>query len=288
MSRLYREFVAILSHIRKWAAFMANEMVEFILKLVERTPMPESTNVTGIARAAYEQARDVQSMYRGHPEILIDALKAYWATGAQAYVYAGIASVLAAASFVQGYEYEEYGLNRALEFLRKAQELGRERPEIEVVEAEIHIAAQRFPRARFILDQLARHSEFYAAIAEVRYWEHHDITKATTSFKKAMELAENETRQLWALNTVARVYLRRRINAEALKAFEQIVKIDPGDPWAWHNMSIIHLESKNFSKAEDCNRRALQLMDFEAARRVRTSIRDSKNLWQRIASWFRG
>jgi tetratricopeptide (TPR) repeat protein len=196
--------------------------------------------------------------------------------------------VLAAASFVQGYEYEEYGLNRALEFLRKAQGLGHERPEIDVVEAEIHIAAQRFPRARSILDQLARHSEFYTAIAEIRYWEHHNLSKAADWFKKAMELAENETRQLWALNTVARVYLRRRINTEALKAFEQIVQIDPGDPWAWHNMSIIHLETKDYSKAEICNRRALQLMDFEAARRVRMSIRDSKNLWQRIASWFRG
>lgn len=59
---------------------------------------------------------------------------------------------------------------------------------------------------------------------------------------------------------------------ESLGLFHEVVKIDPNDPWAWHNMSWMYLRLKDYTNAGSCNDRALRIMDFGVARNIQKSL----------------
>src|SRR5690606_17702487 len=88
----------------------------------------------------------------------------------------------------------------------------------------------------------------------------------------AFKNAQNNIQRLFALNSLAGSYLKKNRNNEALGLYREVVKIDPNDPWAWHNMSILYMKGNDYTNAGICNDRALRIMDFDAARQVQRSL----------------
>ncbi len=51
------------------------------------------------------------------------------------------------------------------------------------------------------------------------------------------------------------------------------MKVKPDDVWAWHKMSVMLLRLNNYKDAELCNRQALSIIDFDAARGVQEELK---------------
>ena len=73
---------------------------------------------------------------------------------------------------------------------------------------------------------------------------------------------------------------------QAAQAYDQVLAIDPRDPWTWHNKSVVLQQLGRYREALECNIRALEIMDFGVAQDVRKAILrhlDEVNAQQRQA-----
>lgn len=92
------------------------------------------------------------------------------------------------------------------------------------------------------------------------------------------------------LNRMASMESNKSDFGDAIKLYRRVVALDPQDPWAWHNLSWIYLEQGDLDNAEECNARALAIMDFGMARLIQRDIRAERNeankklpsIWGRI------
>ena len=71
---------------------------------------------------------------------------------------------------------------------------------------------------------------------------------------------------------------------QAAQAYDQVLAIDPRDPWTWHNKSVVLQQLGRYQEALDCNTRALEIMDFGTAQDMRkpfyatSTMRSSRTL----------
>jgi tetratricopeptide (TPR) repeat protein len=59
---------------------------------------------------------------------------------------------------------------------------------------------------------------------------------------------------------------------QAAQAYDQVLALDPRDPWTWHNKSVVLQQLGRYQEALDCNTRALEIMDFGTAQDMRKAI----------------
>jgi tetratricopeptide (TPR) repeat protein len=133
---------------------MSKELYEQFLEMYQTVPFPRSPSVTPEARKIYEHGLDVADTYRGHPDTLVNALKIFVQSGSRPYAYAGAAYILSSAAYQSGKTYDKHGMTAALKWLRKAQELAIDQPEINYLEAICYLKLQRLNDARTVLDHL--------------------------------------------------------------------------------------------------------------------------------------
>jgi tetratricopeptide (TPR) repeat protein len=254
---------------------MSDPTVQMINQMIARMPIPEETAITPEATARFEQAVEVMYAYRGEPQALIEGLKAYLATRCRPYVYAGIAGTLSTAAFEHDDQYDQEGVEQALTWLQRAQEIIPDRNEINLFEAIIYLHMKRYPDARTVLDYLAEAGplSYRFCITEMSYWDaQKDMPKVEEWFEQAIALARGDQQRAYLLEMLAGIYLMNNILERSLRLFEEAVKFASNNPWAWHNMSVIHYRQRNYDPAARCNERALQLMDFGAARQMQALI----------------
>jgi tetratricopeptide (TPR) repeat protein len=256
---------------------MSDSQVQYFVNLFKQIEMPTSKTITEEGRELFERGCDTLLMYRGHPDTLMQALRLFLASDTRPYVLTGMALILDHASYISGGKYEPDGIRIALQRLAEAQDIAPFRFEINIIEPGIYGNLNDIERMREQLDTLRSNSEartsFRYAITEMWYWEKkNDLSMVVRWNETAFKNAANNVQRLFALNALAGIYLRKDYNEEALELYHEVVKINPGDPWAWHNMSIIYFEQQDYTNAGKCNDRALRTMDFEAARNIQRSL----------------
>jgi tetratricopeptide (TPR) repeat protein len=74
----------------------------------------------------------------------------------------------------------------------------------------------------------------------------------------------------------AGLYMGYKMFDEAIDAYQELVKLTPKDPWAWHNMSWMYFQLENYQQAEICNKKALSIMDFGNARKIEKALKEKK------------
>lgn len=263
---------------------MSNELVSQLLELLNKTEFPEVVPISAAHQHVYELGLDLLDSYRGHPAELIEAMKAFLTSSTKAYALAGVAGVLIAASYIQGGNYEESGLQEAEKWLNQAQELEPDRVEINFLEAILYINWKKLDLARKVIQFLyADHPDnYHVCLAEMRYWtEQKNTSQVEHWYRTAAEAAHANPRRLVnALNNLAKYYLVAVDYEKAIRAYEQLTKYDPNDPWLWHNLSIAYYETRQDAKAVEANKRALSIMDFGAARHVQEVLKQhTKKRW---------
>jgi tetratricopeptide (TPR) repeat protein len=263
---------------------MSDSQFRSFLELVNRIELPTSRTITDEARGLYEKACDLLLMYRGHPDVLMQALQLFVATGVRPYAYTGIALVLAAASYVSNGNHEPEGVEEALRWMEQAQLMAPKAFEIQIFLPLIYGSLKQSQKVRELLDTLRSHpaakDNIRYALAEIRYWDgKNDIPQVKKWADAAFKIAKTDVQRLYVLNRLASAYMMKRMTKEALALYAEVVKLDPHDPWAWHNMSIMYGDLGDETNAGMCNDRALRIMNFGAAQQVRRSLmaRWSKN-----------
>lgn len=246
---------------------------DFMLKYFEEFEFPTNDEITEKAEVIYNAANDVILMYRGHYGDLMRAFQLFIATGCRPYAYLGAARVLIGASYLSGGAYEDAGLDDAQKYLDNARAIIPNHIEIPLQQARIYVSRRDYKKFKEALDQIGQRPEaknnLSYCMLQIRYWEHQrDMQNCEIWHSKAQALAVTNSQKLDALNRLASAYMGFGNDIRALQLYEQVVKLDPNDPWAWHNMSIMANKRRNFSLGGQYNRNALNIMEFGVAYQV--------------------
>jgi tetratricopeptide (TPR) repeat protein len=103
----------------------------------------------------------------------------------------------------------------------------------------------------------------------------HLLPEVTVEQKKTLY------RQLYFL------YARLGLTYKAKEILQDILFLDPDNPWMHHNMSIVCLQLGDLNKSRDHNAKALKLMEFPVALMMRQELK--RITWQvRRQTWTRG
>jgi tetratricopeptide (TPR) repeat protein len=231
------------------------------------------------ARRAYERGLDLVNLYRGHPGVFFQALPEFQATQSAAYAYAGIAFTLVMASSYDGDDIHQHGFEEATKWLEKAQEWEPDRIEINFIEAVLYANLGQYENARLILDHLEalESQNYYLCVAEINYWrrQQHSV-KWIQWIERTQKLADTRIRQAFTLNVLAGLYSSQGKYSQSIQAYRHMVRLNPEDALAWHDLSVMLVRMRQFKEAEACNQRALSIADFDAARNVQELIKKKR------------
>ena len=255
---------------------MSSQLINTINRLLHSYEWSSESTISPETKEQYERGLDVVHAYRGDPDQLFEALKVFQAIPSRPYAFAGIAYTLLAASYRHDTEYQPEGLKETAQWLVEAQSLAPDQVEINFIVAMLYVLQKRDDEARSWLNALAlKPPNYYVCLAEMRYWEHRrDIHKVYDWYVKASKAAERSEQRIYAIHMVAGSLLEADLPMQASEMYEHLAQYTPDDPWLWHNLSIAYYQQGQYEKASECNQRALQLMDFEAARQMTQRLKN--------------
>lgn len=256
---------------------MGQRLVEKLLPNLDKLKWPENVEATQLGLQAYEVGLDKVDEFRSDPRTLAAALRTFLSGESLPYAYAGAAYTLVRASRETDGSYSKKGLDAALVWLEKAQELAPEVGDINMVEAFIYIYSGRFTDARLILNYLeaSEPSTYHLMSAEVAYWqEQGELEEAIRWYDRAISTADSVPRKLRMRSSLGDCYLQFREYDKALEVYKEAVHFARENPLLWHKMSVAYWYLENYEEADHCNKRALALEDLPEARKMEEALRE--------------
>lgn len=255
---------------------MGKVLIEKLLPNLRKMPLPENAEATFQGRQTYDIGMEKVDEYRGDSKTLVSALRIFQTCDAQPYVFAGVAYTLLAAARESDDSYAQAGLDAAMEWLEKAQDLAPNIVSINMIEAFVYIYNGRFEDARLVLDYLEaiEPSNIYLLRAESAYWRGmQQLEQAVQWYQKAIDASDTVPQKLRLRNKMADCYLEFGEDDKALKIYQEAVHFSKEDPWLWHSLSIVHFNKEDYKEAHRCNKIALGFLDFPEAREMEQELR---------------
>ena len=268
---------------------MGHRLIKSMLPAITKMEWPETAAATELGRQAYEIGLDKADDYVNDPKDLAAALRTFRSGESLPYAYAGIAYTLVRASREQDGTYSGLGLEEALEWLEKAQDLDPDVLEINVVEVLIYIYSGRFDDARLVLDYLEAIDQrnFYLLKAEIAFWQQQGrLDEAVGWYEQAINVAETVPRKLRLRRDLGDFYLQQKQYDQAVTVYREAVHFAKENPRLWHNMSLAYWQMEEYEEANHANQQALRLQgDFPEALRLQAALKekmDSGGLGRRL------
>jgi tetratricopeptide (TPR) repeat protein len=194
------------------------------------------------------------------------------------YCHVGAAEAMFRLSFMHGSLYAAVGLRQGMRFVTRAALHTPLQPDSLVIQVKL-LAACRAPSWQKYATQAVELAQREAP--------NHPRLANAMMFYHNMRGAQDQA-LMWADRAIASgplpedVYAARSGKAnilahlerynEALAVYDECLREDPRDPWAWHNTSIYLAHLGRYHEALECNQRALSIMDFGMARKQREFI----------------
>lgn len=255
---------------------MGEELVTKLLAGIKKIEWPAATQATLLGRQTYEVGLDKVNGFRGDPKVLASALHTFQTGNSLPYAYAGAAYTLLAAAREPDGSYAQSGLEAAMAWLEKAQELTPDLVEVNVVEAFIYIYSKRYQDARLILDYLMEQdpTNHYLLTAEIAFWENQgEVQEAIRWYYKAIKAAESVPQRVRLRRELGDCLLKFGLEDKALEVYKDVVNFDQKNGWLWHNMSVAYWRQQNYKEAARCNKKALSLIDIPQARQMADALK---------------
>ncbi|GEM_PF-2430334 len=247
-------------------------------QLAAQLPNNDDLHKEGYLR--YQEGLDVFLSYRGHHEDLERATEHFVECGVRPYSFAGFATVMEGASYLSGGAYDMDGIAHAMTLWKRARMIQSNRFEIEYVGTRLYERMKQPEKIREILDKYKQkyNKNFWYCLAEANYWYKQDEKRGKYWFERASKAArDSKVRKLCVLNRLASEELDKPNFGDSVRLYRQVVKLDPKDPWAWHNLSYVYLEQGEIDLADECNQKALSIMDFGNARYIQNEIKQARS-----------
>lgn len=259
---------------------MGQQLIAKLVPLLEKVNWPTDHTATEQGRRSYLVGLEKVDTYNGDPNQLTAALKTFVTGGSRPFAYAGVSYTLIAASEEKDGRYDPEGLDVAMEWLEKAQDLEPDVLEINMLEALIYVHNGRLEDARTVLDYLhdINPSDYYLYRIEVAYWEAAgDLEQTISWFDQAASAATTVPQRLAMRGQLADFYFRQKMWTEAEAAYQEALHFDSSNTLLWHKLALIHWQLEDFEEAEKCNQQTLRLKDFPAARQLEEQIKKKKS-----------
>ena len=255
---------------------MGKQLVDKMLPALNKVKMPANNTATVLGLKAYEEGVYQVDSSNNSPRKIADALRTFQTGDSQPYLCAGIAYALIAASREADNSYDQNGLQSALDWLEKAQDVAPDRVEINVSETLAYIHLGRLEDARLVLDYLGGQepSNFYLARAEIVYWR---MIGDAEQVEKWYEMADQR-----APNGIVKMHLQLELAdhlaetkqwERAIEAYRKPIHFNRDNPLPWHKLSLVYWEQNNLEEAERCNQRSLKLGKLPEAIQLMQAIK---------------
>lgn len=259
---------------------MGQQIIAKLIPLLEKVRWPETAVATEQGRRSYFVGLEKVDEYSGDPNQLTAALKTFATGESRPFAFAGVAYTLIAASRESDGSYDPDGLDAAMAWLEKAQDLEPDRLEINMIEALVYVYNGRFEDARIVLDYLHELSptDYYLYRIEVAYWQAADDLEQTVYwFNQTAEAATTVPQRLTMRAQLADFYFGQKMWEEAKTTYQEALHFDNSNVIIWHKLSIVHWQLEDIDEAEKCNQQTLRLKDFPAARQLEEQIKKRKS-----------
>lgn len=254
---------------------MGRELVNKIISSVNKTSWEGNEHVTQLGLQAFEVGLDSADEYQSDPAPLASALRIFHSGDSVPFGYAGVAYVLIKASRESDGNYYQPGLETALEWLEKAQELAADTMQINMIEALIYIYGNRFDDARIVLDYLEQidATDYYVIFAEAAFWRRQKAVNETIFwYGQAIDAAGTVPKKLRLRTQLGDCYVDFDMNEEAARSYQEAVHFSKENPRLWHRLSVVYWRMEDYQEALRCNKRALELEDFPEAREMEAAL----------------
>jgi tetratricopeptide (TPR) repeat protein len=259
---------------------MGQQIIAKFLPLLEKINWPITEAATEQGRQSFLVGLEKVDDYSGDPNQLTAALKTFVTGGSRPYAYAGVAYTLIAASQEQDGSYDAGGLEAAMDWLEKAQDLEPDVLEINMLEPLIYVHNGRLEDARIVLDYLhdLRPEDYFLYRIEVAYWQAvGDLEQTVHWFGQAADAAVTVPQRLTMRAQLADFYFAQKMWPEAKNAYQEALHFDNTNPLLWHKLSVVHWQLEDIEEADKCNQQTLRLKDFPAARQLEEKIKEKKS-----------
>jgi tetratricopeptide (TPR) repeat protein len=250
---------------------MSDDLVAQFRALIESIDVPANDAITDEAIEIYERGHDVLMMYRGDPNVLVQALRIFVSSGVRPLIYAGAAHLMIIVSHKQGRRWGREGIEFAETLQARAANYSLNSMHVALLGVALMRIREKDTQARAMLDTIREdfpdaEKSMLFILAEMNYWEDRNAIDQVERWAQiGLQHAGNPVRSMTILGSLADMFISMPNGSgykQALAYYQQVVALNPDDPWAWHNMSIIHREQSNYEKAALCNYRALAIMPF--------------------------
>lgn len=250
---------------------MGHALISQLLPALQKLEWSGNRDVTPAGALVFRTTVDQVDGYRGDPRVLGLALRTARTGDSLPYMYAAVAYMLLAASgpermganpVLVDEAYDATGLEAALQWLEKAQELAPEETEINVIEALIYVYGGRNDDARLVLDYLQQESPgtYFLQRAEMTYWQHvGDYDEALEWNRRAYQEATTVPQRLRLKSAAAAIYQQAGDLEKALAAYKEALHFDQENAWLCHQISLLHHQQEAHEEAVRFNERALKL-----------------------------
>ncbi len=259
---------------------MGQQLIAKLVPLLEKVNWPTNPAATEQGRQSYLVGLEKVDAYGGDPNQLTAALKTFVTGGSRPFAYAGAVYTLIAAAEEKDGRYDAEGLDIAMAWLEKAQDLEPDVLEINMLEALIYVHNGRLEDARTVLDYLHElsPSDYYLYRIEVVYWQAvGDLEQTISWFDEAASVATTVPQRLAMRGQLADFYFRQKMWSEAKETYQEALHFDNSNALLWHKLALISLQLEDIEEAEKCNQQTLRLKDFPAARQLEEAIKKKKS-----------
>ena len=258
---------------------MGRKLLNQLLPMMVKISFSGNEALTPAGYTVFDVGRDRVDGYRGDPRTLGEALRTFQTANSLPYEYAGVALALIAASREADGSYAQEGLDAAMTWLEKAQEIAPDATEINVIETFIYIHGQRLDDARLVLDYLHEQGKapYYLCRAEIDYWRARgDLEQALQWCEKATGVAETVPQRLRVRSVMADLHDERGDREAALQSYREAIHFDPDNAWLWYRIAQLHWDGQAVDEARRANERALQIdPELAEARALQEKIDES-------------
>lgn len=257
---------------------MGQALIKKMWPALAKMEWPDNPSVTQLGRKTYEIGLDKADEYRDDARALAAALRTFQSGDSRPYAFAGAAYTLFKASREQDGSYTQYGLDAALQYLEKAQELAPDVIEINMIEAFIYIYSGRYDDARLILDYLEglNANNYHLLRAEIAFWQvQGDIEETIHWHDKAVAAAETVPQKLRLRNNLGDFYLAHKKYDKAVEIYKEAIHFARENAMLWHNLSMAYWYLGNEEESARCNKKALQLRpEFPKAQQLEAKLKE--------------
>lgn len=255
---------------------MGKQLVQKLGPYLEKVNWPAEPQATARGREVYAIGLDKVESFSDDPKTLAEAIRIFQSGGSAPYAYAGAAYVLVAASGEADGAYAPEGLDLAMIWLEKAQELAPDVVDINMIEALVYVYHGRFPDARLVIDYLHDQDphNYHVHLAEVAYWQQQgSVAETVAAIETAVSTATTTPQRLRLRSQLAETYLAAGNLGETLTLYKENIRLDPRNPLMWHKLSQVYWQMDELDEADRANQQSLRLGALPAAQALAEQIK---------------